>query len=120
MGMQGEGPIYLVGSHCVDFYGYRDTGAGDDEDEDEATEDEDADMKEAEDLVNDAKGDVKATMKNATPPKEKVKTPAKEEKIKTPVKDEKTPAKEDKKRKASEDQPKSGEKKKKESPAKSD
>jgi len=145
--MQGEGPIYLVGSHCVDFYGYRDTGAGDDEDEDEATEDEDADMKEAEDLVNDAKGDVKATMKNATPPKEKVKTPAKEEKIKTPVKDEKTPAKEekiktpakdekkkspakdekektpakeDKKRKASEDQPKSGEKKKKESPAKSD
>merc|ERR1711864_62094 len=132
--MQGEGPIYLVGSHCVDFYGYRDTGAGDDEDEDEATEDEDADMKEAEDLVND----VKATMKNATPPKEKVKTPAKEEKTKTPVKDEKTPAKEekiktpdkdekektpakeDKKRKASEDQPKSGEKKKKESPAKSD
>merc|ERR1712059_114885 len=94
--MQGEGPIYLVGSHCVDFYGYRDTGAGDDEDEDEATEDEDADMKEAEDLVNDAKGDVKATMKNATPPKEKVETPAKEEKTKTPVKDEKTPAKEEK------------------------
>merc|ERR1712059_131181 len=129
--MQGEGPIYLVGSHCVDFYGYRDTGAGDDEDEDEATEDEDADMKEAEDLVNDAKGDVKATMENATPPKEKEKTPAKEEKIETPAKDEKkkspakdekekTPAKEDKKRKASEDQPKSGEKKKKESPAKSD
>merc|ERR1712098_982171 len=38
--LQGEGPIHLVGSHCVDFYGYRDTGAGDD-DEDDNTEDED-------------------------------------------------------------------------------
>merc|ERR1712000_281768 len=104
--MQGEGPIYLVGSHCVDFYGYRDTGAGDDEDEDEATEDE-VSMDEAEELVKDAKGDVK---KKETPAKED-KTPAKDEK-------EKTPAKDDKKRKASEDQPKSGEKKKKESPAK--
>merc|ERR1719431_1562398 len=110
--MQGEGPIHLVGSHCVDFYGYRDTGAGDDEDEDEATEDEDADMKEAEDLVNDAKGDVKTIEEKKTPSKdEKSKTPSKEEK-------EKSPAKDDKKRKASEDQPKSGEKKKKESPAK--
>merc|ERR1712034_28390 len=131
--MQGEGPIYLVGSHCVDFYGYRDTGAGDDEDEDEATEDEgDVSMNEAEDLVKDAKGDVKE--KKDTPSKEdKKKTPSKEEKQKSPPKEdkktpskedekkenkEKTPAKEDKKRKASEDQPKSGEKKKKESPAK--
>jgi len=120
--MQGEGPIHLVGSHCVDFYGYRDTGAGDDEDEDEATEDEDADMKEAEDLVNDAKGDVKTTEEKKTPSKtkEEKKTPSKDEKSKTPSKEEKekTPAKDDKKRKASEDQPKSGEKKKKESPAK--
>merc|ERR1712098_542263 len=30
--LQGEGPIHFVGSHCVDFYGYRDTGAGDDDD----------------------------------------------------------------------------------------
>merc|ERR1712082_578358 len=121
--MQGEGPIYLVGSHCVDFYGYRDTGAGDDEDEDEATEDE-VSMDEAEELVKDAKGDVK---KKETPTKEGKKTPSKEEKQKTPAKEdktpakdekEKTPAKDDKKRKASEDQPKSGEKKKKESPAK--
>merc|ERR1712082_481331 len=135
--MQGEGPIYLVGSHCVDFYGYRDNGAGDDEDEDEATEDEgDVDASEAEDLVKDAKGDVKEKKgtpskeeKKTTPAKdEKQKTPAKEEKKKTPAKEaeqspakdekEKTPAKEDKKRKASEDQPKSGEKKKKDSPSK--
>merc|ERR1711942_229566 len=79
--LQGEGPIHLAGSHCVDFYGYRDTGAGDDDEEDENTED-DVDMKEAEDLAKD----------------EKAKTPGKE----------KTPAKEDeKKRKASEDVPKS-------------
>merc|ERR1712071_121690 len=32
--VQGEGPIHLVGSHCVDFSNYRDTGAGED-DEDE-------------------------------------------------------------------------------------
>jgi len=132
--MQGEGPIYLVGSHCVDFYGYRDTGAGDDENEDEATEDEgDVSMNEAEDLVKDAKGDVKE-MKDTPSKEEKKKTPSKEDKQKTPAKDdkektpskededkdnkEKTPAKEDKKRKASEDQSKSGEKKKKESPAK--
>merc|ERR1711864_24991 len=122
--MQGEGPIYLVGSHCVDFYGYRDTGAGDDEDEDEATEDEgDVSMNEAEDLVKDAKGDVKEK-KDSPSKEEKQKSPSKEDK-KTPSKEdekkdtkEKTPAKEDKKRKASEDQPKSGEKKKKESPAK--
>merc|ERR1711864_31897 len=122
--MQGEGPIYLVGSHCVDFYGYRDTGAGDDEDEDEATEDEgDVSMNEAEDLVKDAKGDVKEK-KDSPFKEEKQKSPSKEDK-RTPSKEdekkdtkEKTPAKEDKKRKASEDQPKSGEKKKKESPAK--
>jgi len=118
--MQGEGPIHLVGSHCVDFYGYRDTGAGDDEDEGDVS------MDEAEELVKDAKGDIKET--KVTPSKEEKKTtPSKDEKQKTPPKDdkktpakekEKTPAKDDKKRKASEDQPKSGEKKKKESPAK--
>ena len=37
--MQGEGPIHLVGSHCVDFYGYRDTGAGEETD-DEGQDDE--------------------------------------------------------------------------------
>merc|ERR1712025_868326 len=89
--LQGEGPIHFVGSHCVDFYGYRDTGAGDDDDEDENTEDEDL-KEEVDELA-----------------KKESKTPSKT----TPSKDE-----ESKKRKASEDQPKSGEKKKKESPAK--
>merc|ERR1712192_204116 len=93
--LQGEGPISLVGSHCVDFYGYRDIGAGDSEDEDEATADEeDAEMEAVAE-----KGD-------------KQKTPSKEGK--------KTPVKEDSgsKRKASAEAPKSAEKKKKESPAK--
>merc|ERR1712002_1391579 len=26
--LSGEGPVHLVGSHCVDYYGYRDTGGG--------------------------------------------------------------------------------------------
>merc|ERR1711887_230884 len=112
--LQGEGPIHLVGSHCVDFYGYRDTGAGDDDDEEDENTEDDADMKEAEDLVKDAKGD------SGTPSKDK-KTPAKEDKAKTPAKEDKakTPAKEDEKKwEASDDVAKSGEKKKKESPAK--
>merc|ERR1712098_984533 len=35
--IQGEGPISLVGSHCVDFYGYKDVGGNysDDEAEDD-------------------------------------------------------------------------------------
>merc|ERR1712133_251804 len=86
--LQGEGPIHLVGSHCVDFYGYRDTGAGEDDDEEENTEDEI--KEEAAELAKD----------------EGKKTPAKEKTPKkTPVKDDE----ESKKRKASEDQPKSGE-----------
>merc|ERR1712025_1320860 len=89
--LQGEGPVHLVGSHCVDFYGYRDTGAGDDDEEDN-TEDEDL-KEEVEELGKD----------------KETKTPSKT----TPSKDE-----DGKKRKASEDQAKSGEKKKKESPAK--
>merc|ERR1712215_342138 len=109
--LQGEGPINLVGSHCVDFYGYRDLGSGDDDEEDEATADEEAAEAEAMD-----EGD---EMKKKTPTKE-----ANAEK-KTPTKDasaeKKTPSKEGsgEKRKASGDQqPKSGEKKQKESPAK--
>merc|ERR1711915_587058 len=109
--LQGEGPINLVGSHCVDFYGYRDLGSGDDDEEDEATADEEAAEAEAMDEGNE--------IKKKTPTKE-----ASAEK-KTPTKDasaeKKTPSKEGsgEKRKASGDQqPKSGEKKKKESPAK--
>merc|ERR1712137_1332194 len=44
---RGNGPVTLVGSHCVDFYDYRNMGyAGeDDDDEEESEEDEDEDMK---------------------------------------------------------------------------
>merc|ERR1739842_124491 len=38
--LQGEGPIHLVGSHCVDFFGYRET---EDDAEDESAE-EDTEM----------------------------------------------------------------------------
>merc|ERR1712228_944088 len=86
--LQGEGPIYLVGSHCVDFDGYKDVDE-DEEDEDEATADEDAAEDEA--LEEEVKGD-------------KV-SPAKEGSGSS-------------KRKASSDPPKSDEKKKKASPAK--
>merc|ERR1712083_813592 len=92
--LQGEGPINLVGSHCVDFYGYRDLGSGDDDEDEEAAEAE----------AMDEGGETKK------------KTPTKEAST-----DKKTPSKEGsaEKRKASGDQqPKSGEKKKKESPAK--
>eukprot|EP00092_Neocalanus_flemingeri_P034873 GFUD01037948.1.p1 GENE.GFUD01037948.1~~GFUD01037948.1.p1 ORF type:complete len:216 (-),score=66.23 GFUD01037948.1:94-741(-) len=99
--LQGEGPIHLIGSHCVDFSGFRDVEAGDSEDEDEATDNDD-EMEVAEEVKE--KGDKK------TPTKE-----TKDDEKKT------TPAKEDsgsKKRKASAEQTKSVEKKKKESPAK--
>merc|ERR1719291_1297470 len=86
--LQGEGPIHLAGSHCVDFFGFKD-GAGESEDEDEA---------EAE--VAKEAGDEK----KSTPSKDKA-TPTKEDSG-------------SKKRKASADPPKSAEKKKKESPAK--
>ena len=86
--VQGEGPIHLIGSHCVDFDGYKDVDE-DEDDEDEATADEDA----AEDEV--------------------VEEESKEAKI-SPAKEGSGSSK----RKASNDPPKSDEKKKKASPAK--
>merc|ERR1711915_128150 len=86
--VQGEGPIYLIGSHCVDFDGYKDVDE-DEDDEDEATADEDA----AEDEAMEEE------------PKEVKISPAKEGSGSS-------------KRKASSDPPKSDEKKKKASPAK--
>merc|ERR1711970_75498 len=108
--LQGEGPIHLIGSHCVDFYGYRDVGAGDSEEEAE-----DAEMDDTE-KPTEGKGDDKV---------EKKTTPVKVDDIdgkKTPKKDAEKPEEstEDggsKKRKASEDKS-AEEKKKKESPAK--
>eukprot|EP00092_Neocalanus_flemingeri_P012147 GFUD01013095.1.p2 GENE.GFUD01013095.1~~GFUD01013095.1.p2 ORF type:complete len:220 (-),score=61.55 GFUD01013095.1:83-742(-) len=101
--LQGEGPINLIGSHCIDYSGYRDVEAVESEDEDEATDDNDDEMEVAEDVKGE--GDKK------TPTKE-----SKDEKV-----EKTTTAKEDsgsKKRKASSEQTKSAEKKKKESPAK--
>merc|ERR1712098_298182 len=83
--LQGEGPISLIGSHCVDYDGYKEV---DEEDDDEATEDEEAAESEA---MKESKG-----------------TPSKEG----------SEGSGSTKRKASGDQPKSDEKKKKESPAK--
>merc|ERR1712179_350374 len=87
--LQGEGPIYLAGSHCVDFFGFKD-GAAESEDEDEAT----ADEEDAEAEVAKEGGD-----ERSTPSKDKKDTPTKEDSG-------------SKKRKASTD-PKSAEKKKK-------
>eukprot|EP00092_Neocalanus_flemingeri_P020202 GFUD01021876.1.p1 GENE.GFUD01021876.1~~GFUD01021876.1.p1 ORF type:complete len:228 (-),score=64.63 GFUD01021876.1:255-938(-) len=95
--LQGKGPIHFLGSHCVDFSGFRDVEAGDSEEEDEATED-DVEMEEDEKAVKE-KGDKKET-------------PTKESKVDEKA-DKKTTPKEDKKRKASAEQAKSEEKKKK-------
>merc|ERR1712179_739708 len=92
--LQGEGPIHLAGGHCVDFFGFKD-GAGESEDEDDAT----ADEEDAEAEVAKEGGD-----ERSTPSKDKKDTPTKEDSG-------------SKKRKASAD-PKSAEKKKKESPSK--
>merc|ERR1712090_91250 len=85
--LQGEGPIHLAGSHCVDFFGFKD-GAGESEDEDDAT----ADEEDAEAEVAKEGGD-----ERSTPSKVKKDTPTKEDSG-------------SKKRKASTD-PKSAEKK---------
>merc|ERR1711903_344323 len=88
--IHGEGPINLVGSQCVDYYGFKDEGDEESEDEEEGdTENEDMETEE------------EVAVKKASPAKDDAKkaTPAKEATEKTEEK--KTPAKEDsKKRKA--------------------
>merc|ERR1719470_39187 len=45
--IHGEGPINLVGSHCVDYYGFKDEGDEDSEDEEDGdTENEDMETEE--------------------------------------------------------------------------
>merc|ERR1711887_371295 len=64
--LQGEGPIHLAGSHCVDFFGFKD-GAGESEDEDEATADEeDAEAEVAKEVGDEKKSPSKD---KATPTK---------------------------------------------------
>merc|ERR1712000_777250 len=36
--INGEGPIHLIGSHCVDYYGFKDDDETEDEDEEDAEE----------------------------------------------------------------------------------
>merc|ERR1711925_33402 len=105
--IHGEGPINLVGSHCVDYYGFKDEGdeerEGDTENEDMETEEEVA-VKKASPAKDDAK--------KATPTKEgsaKKASPAKEAIEKTEEK--KTPAKEDSKKRKASSEAKSAEKK---------
>merc|ERR1712083_885293 len=83
--LQGDGPINLIGSHCVDFFGYRET----DEDgaEDESAEEE-MDMEDDKETAEDKKktptkesGDEKKRKVSADPPKsaekKKTESPAK-------------------------------------------
>merc|ERR1712098_1035796 len=56
--LQGEGPINLLGSHCVDFFGYKDMDA-ESEEEEEVADDEDVDSDEVKD-----KGDKKTPSKD--------------------------------------------------------
>jgi len=116
--IQGEGPIHLVGSHCVNFYGYRDVGGDLTDGEGDDTMDEDKEeqktgekkpsgKKESPSKAGDKKSPTKeAEEKKASPEKEKA------EKKESPSKTRETSG--GKKRKASEEKTSSAEKKKKE------
>merc|ERR1712183_974114 len=114
--IHGEGPIHLVGSHCVDYFGFKDEDEEDSEEEDDDTENEGMETEQVTEK-GDKTSDAKKTTptkdgKKATPTKEgsgRKASPAKEASEK--AEEKKTPAKEDsKKRKASSDA-KSAEKK---------
>jgi len=119
--IHGEGPINLVGSHCVDYFGFKDEGDEDSEDEDEGDTENEMETEEVEE-----KGDKAADTKKVTPSKEgsaKKATPTKEGSGKkaSPAKveaekkaeDKKTPAKEDSKKRKASSEVKSAEKKSK-------
>merc|ERR1711875_106012 len=105
----GKGPITLVGSHCVDYYDYRNYGADEEDDDEECSEDDEMDEEEQEATTKeDATEDKNGKKEEETKVKEKVKSP----------KDSKSPPKEEskedsKKRKSSDDN--SQEKKRKKS-----
>merc|ERR1712227_458408 len=102
--IHGEGPINLIGSHCVDYYGFKeDEDSDDDEEEDGDTENEMESEEQQEEKTKKKSGDGKKVS-----PAKKAESPAgkKEEKKATPDKEE------SKKRKAS-SEPKSAEKKSK-------
>jgi len=115
----GKGPITLVGSHCVDYYDYRNYGGDEEDDDEECSEDDEMDEEEQEattkeDSTEDKNG--KKTSKKEETVKKEEETKVKE-KVKS-LKDGKSPPKEEskedsKKRKSSEDN--SQEKKRKKS-----
>merc|ERR1712192_183758 len=122
--IHGEGPINLVGSHCVDYFGFKDEGDEDSEEE-EGDDTENEDM-ETEGLVavNKASPAKDGSAKKATPSKDgsgKKPSPAKEaaEKKASPAKevekseDKKTPSKDDTKKRKASSEGKSAEKKSK-------
>merc|ERR1712107_725818 len=101
--IHGEGPINLIGSHCVDYYGFKeDEDSDDDEEEEGDTENEMETEEQKEEKTKKKSGDGKKAS-----PEKKVEFPAgkKDEKKATPEKKEEkkaTPTKEEsKKRKAS-------------------
>merc|ERR1712010_280532 len=103
--IHGEGPVHLVGSHCVDFFGFKDDEESDDEeDEEEGDTENEMEVGDEETAKGSKSGDKKESG-------DKKSTPEKSEKKSTPVKeDKKTPNKDEKKRKNSADS-KSAEKK---------
>merc|ERR1712034_270440 len=67
--IHGEGPINLVGSHCVDYFGFKDEGDEESEDEEEG-DTEDEDMETEEEVAVKKASPAKDDAKKATPTKE--------------------------------------------------
>merc|ERR1711928_64271 len=82
--IHGEGAVHLVGSHCVEFFGFKEDEDSDDDEEEGDTENE-METEEEETAKGNKSGDKKTTPEKA----EKKSTPSKEEKKVTPNKDEK-------------------------------
>jgi len=82
--VSGAGPITLLGSHCVDFYDYRNYGGDDtldDEEESENSEDDEMDAEEQETVAvkKEVKKKEEVKEEEVAPVKEGKKTPKKEE-----------------------------------------
>merc|ERR1712200_140156 len=100
----GKGPITLVGSHCVDYYDYRNYGG--DEDDEECSEDDEMDEMDEEEATTKEDSTEDKDGKKKTVKKEDSKETVKKEesKEKDKVKSPKDESKEDsKKRKSSEE-----------------
>jgi len=94
----GSGPITLLGSHCVDFYDYRNYGGDETEEDAESSEDDEMDEEEQETAVKEDKESDKEPAAKETK-EEKKKTPKKDtpKKDPTPKKDAKEAKEEEKK-----------------------